>query len=186
MNTRTRCFTSVTLLLLVCFAFACNAYEMDKANKLINDGNAAVTEANQLFEEANSKADKISDALSSEQYLEESDSIKALAQQAASGFDKSAAKYREGATKFDQASKLKLQAQLKEYLTLKTQEFSKSAEEADIAKSIMEGGDAEAISKKINENRDRINQIEKEVSELAEKSKKIQQENKNIFKPESK
>jgi hypothetical protein len=182
MNTRTKCFTSFTLLLL-CIALGCNVYETDKANKLIDAGNAAVTEANQLMEDANSKADKISDSLNSEQ---ESDSIKGLAQEAAAVFDKSAARYREGATKFDQASKLKLQEQLKEYLTLKSREFSKHAEQADVAKSIMEGGDAETILKKINENRDRINQIEKEATELAEKSTKIQQENKNIFKPDSK
>jgi hypothetical protein len=185
MNTRTKCFTSFTLLLL-CLALGCNVYETDKANKLIDAGNASVTEANQLLEEANSKADKISDSLSSEHFLEENDSIKGLAQEAATVFDKSAAKYRDGATKFDQASKLKLQEQLKQYLTLKSQEFSKHAEQADIAKSIMEGGDGETILKKINENRDRINQIEKEATELAAKSTKIQQENKSIFKPDSK
>ncbi|HST20223.1 MAG TPA: hypothetical protein VLR90_03860 [Blastocatellia bacterium] len=184
MNTRTKCFTSFTLLLL-CLALGCNVYETDKANELINAGNAAVTEANQLFEAANSKADKLSDSLNSEQ-LEDNDSIKGLAQEAAAACDKSAAKYREGATKFDQASKLKLQDQLKEYLTLKSREFSKHAEQADVVKSIMEGGDAETILKKIGENRDRINQIEKEAIELAEKSTKIQQENKSIFKPESK
>ncbi|HKS40298.1 MAG TPA: hypothetical protein VJX74_06755, partial [Blastocatellia bacterium] len=106
--------------------------------------------------------------------------------EAAAACDKSAAKYREGATKFDQASKLKLQEQLKEYLTLKSREFSKHAEQADVVKSIMDGGDAETIPKKINDNRDRINQIEQEAIELAAKSTKIQQENKNIFKPESK
>lgn len=185
MNTRTKFFTSLTLLLL-CLALGCNVYETDKANKLIDAGNAAVTEANQLLENANSKADKISDSLSSEQYDEEKNPIKGLAQEAAAVFDKSAAKYREGATKFDEASKLKLQEQLKEYLTLKSREFSKHAEQADLAKSIMQGGDAVTILQKINENRDRINQIEKEATELAEKSTKIQQENKAIFKPDSK
>ncbi|HKS42565.1 MAG TPA: hypothetical protein VJX74_18275, partial [Blastocatellia bacterium] len=82
MNTRTKCFTSFTLLLL-CLALGCNVYETDKANQLIDAGNAAVTEANKLFEEANSKADKITDLLNSEQSLEENDSIKGLAQEAA-------------------------------------------------------------------------------------------------------
>ncbi len=190
MNTRTKCFTSFTLLLLVCFAFACNTDQTEEANKLIDDGNAAVTEGNKLLLEASTKNDKIFDSVSTDQYIEERDSFKSTAQEAADGFEKSAAKYREASAKFDQASKLKIHEKLKEYLTAKSQEFAKRAEQADVAKgnpkAFVESSDAVALSKKINENKERVEKLEKEASELAEKSSKIQQENKNIFKPDSK
>ncbi|MGA9772163.1 MAG: hypothetical protein WBV94_24235 [Blastocatellia bacterium] len=190
MNIRTRCFTSFTLLLLVCFAFACNLDQTEEANKIIDAGNAAVTEGNKLLTEANSKNDKVFDSVSPEQYLEERDSIKGLAQEAADGFEKSAVKYREAATKFDQASKLKIHEKLKEYLTAKSQEFTKRAEQADVAKgnpkAFMESASPEALLKSINANKERVEKLEKEAGELAEKSGKIQEENKSIFKPDSK
>ena len=190
MNTRTRRFTSFTLLLLVCFAFACNLDETEEANKIIDAGNAAVTEGNKLLLDANTKNDKIFDSVSPEQYTEERDAVKSTAQEAADGFEKSAAKYREASAKFDQASKLKIHEKLKEYLTAKSQEFAKRAEQADVAKgnpkAFMESSDPEALLKKINENKERIEKLEKEAGELAEKSAKIQQENKSIFKPDSK
>lgn len=187
MHTRIKRFTSFTFLLLACFVLGCNAYETDKANKLVDAGNVAVTEANQFFQEANSKADKLFDSINIQQYPEERDSLKDSAQEALNEFEKSAAKYREAATKFDEASKLKLQEQLKEYLRLKSQEFSKRAEQADIAKgnpkALLESRDADELVKKVKENEDRSDNLEKEAGELAEKSSKIEQENKNIFKP---
>ena len=53
-------------------------------------------------------------------------------------------------------------------------------------KAFMESSDADALLKKINENKERIEKLEKEAGELAAKSDKIQQENKSIFKPDSK
>lgn len=189
MNTQTRRFTSFTLLLLMCFAFACNLDETDEANKMIEAGNAAVTEGNKLLLEANSKNDKLFDSVSPEQYLEQRDSLKSTAQESADGFEKSAAKYREASTKYDQASKLKIHEKLKEYLTAKSQEFAKRAEQADAAKgnpkAFMDSKDEEALLKSINDNKERIEKLEKDAAELAEKSSKIQQENKNIFKPGS-
>lgn len=189
MNTQTRRFTTLTILLLVCFAFACNLDETEEANKLIEAGNAAVTEGNKLLQDASSKNDKLFDSVSAEQYLEQRDSLKSTAQEAAEGFDKSAAKYREASTKFDQASKLKIHDKLKEYLTAKAQEFTKRAEQADTAKgnpkAFMDSKDDAALLKTITDNKERIDKLEKDASELAEKSSKIQQENKNIFKPGS-
>jgi hypothetical protein len=177
-------------LALVCLALGCNAYETQKANKLIDAGNAAVTEANQFFQEANSKADKIFDSIDIERYPEDRDSAKDMAQDAASEFEKSAAKYREAAAKFDEASRLKLQEQLKEYLKLKSQEFGKRAEQADAAKgnpkALLESRDAEELLRQVKENEDRGDKLEKEADDLAEKSGKIERENKGIFKLDSK
>jgi hypothetical protein len=190
MYIRIRGFPSFTFLLLVCFALGCNTYETEEANKLVEAGNAAVTEALQLFQEASSKTGKIFDSINIQQHPKERDSIKDLAQEAASEFEKSAAKYRESAAKYDEASKLKVQEQLKEYLKLKSQEFNKRAEQADITKekpkALLESDNADDLLKKVKENEDRGDKLEKEADDLAEKSHKIKQENKGIFKPDSK
>jgi len=190
MIARTRRLMSFILLLLACLAFACNGNEIEKANQLVEAGNASVKEGQKLQEAATSKKDRLFDTISPEQYPAERDSVKGLAQEAADGFEKSAAKYREAAAKFDQASKLKIHEKLKEYLALKAQEFNKRAEQADInrgtPKAFMESDDAVALHKTMIDNKDRADKLEKEAGELAEKSDKIKQENKDIFKPDPK
>jgi len=183
-------------LLLVAFAAAC--METDKANKLIEAGNAAINEGNTLVLDASTKNDKVFETLSAATPKASDDeesgpavdtsALKSTAQAAIDGFDKSAVKYREAAAKFDEASKLKIHDKLKEYLVLKSQEFSKRAELSDAAKSnckaVLDGGEQAALLKQISSNQERINKLNKEATDLAEKSDKIQQENKSIFKKE--
>lgn len=178
------------MLLMMCFISGCNTYEIDGVNKLIEAGNTAINEANKFWQEAKSKNDNMFNSVNTDEYLEKRDSFKSTAQQAVDGFEKSAEKYREASAKFDQASKLKIHEKLKEYLTAKSQEFAKRAEQADIAKgttrAFMESSDAVTLSKTTGENKERIEKLEKEINELAEKSSRIQQDNKNIFMPDSK
>lgn len=191
MTTRIKSFTRFALLFFACFAQACSSSnQMDKANRLVESGSASVAEGDKLFKEAVLNSDKLFETISPEQYLQERDSVKELAQQAAGGFEKSAAKYREAAAKFDEASKLSIHEKLKEYLTLQTQMYNKRAEQSDISKAtplaFIDSIDAEALQKKRMDNQQRVDELEKEAADLAEKSNKIQQENKSIFKPDSK
>jgi len=170
-------------LLLVAFAAAC--METGKANQLIDAGNAAITEGNKLLEEANAKGEKAGRLFKEEQSDAEKAEMASTAKTAIDSYEKSAAKYREAAAKFDEASKLKLNDKLKEYLTAKSQSFTKSAEIADAkksdCKSLLDGDDAATIVKKVTDNQERISKLGKEVADLDEKANKIQQDNKDIF-----
>ena len=189
MNTGIKRVLSFALISFACLASACSSDEIDKANRLINVGNAAVNEGNKLLGEATSKTDRIFDLVNGSQSSADGDSVKGLAQEAADGFEKSAAKYREAAAKFDEASKLQIRDNLKEYLRLTSQEFNKRAELSDTAKgtpqAFMDSESVEALQKTVLEKKDRVDKLEREADELAEKSNKIKQENKDIFKPDS-
>ena len=190
MKTGTKCFTSFALVLIACFAQACSFDETEKANRLVEVGNASVAEGNKLLEDAAKKTDELFTSVDPEQFPEQRDSAKGLAQEAADGFEKSAAKYRDAAAKFDEASKFRIHEKLKEYLTLKAQEFNKRAEQASIAKNtpqaFLDSNDAETLREKVLNNKELVDKLEGEAGALAEKSDKIQQENKKIFKPDSK
>jgi hypothetical protein len=188
MNARTRWRMSFALLLLASLSLSCN--ETEKANKLIESGNASVIEGNKSLAEAVSKSDKLFDSISPEEFPEERDSIKGLAQEAIESFEKSAEKFRDAAAKFDEASKLRISDKLKEYLQLKSQEFNKRAEQADVAKAtpqaFMDSNDARDLKQRSDDSKDREAKLSKEAADLAEKSNRIQQENKDIFIPDSK
>ena len=174
--------------MLVAFAAAC--METDKANKLIESGNTAITEGNKLLQDANEKGEKAGQMFKAEQSDAEKEAMESTAKAGIESYEKSAAKYREAAAKFDEASKLKIHEKLKEYLVLKTQEFNKRAELSEAAKSnckaVLDGGDKATLLKQIASNQERITKLNTDASDLAAKADKIQQDNKSIFKPDSK
>jgi hypothetical protein len=174
------------ILLLVAFAAAC--METGKANKLIDAGNAAIAEANKLLEDANAKGEKAGRLFKEEQSDAEKAEMESTAKAAIDSYEKSAAKYREAAAKFDEASKLKIQDKLKEYLTLKSQSITKNAELSDAAisdcKTVIAGGDPTVVMKQVSDNQERLSKLGKEAADLAAKADKIQQDNKDIFKKE--
>ena len=189
-------------LLLLAFA-AC--METDKANKLIEAGNALITEGNTLAQDASTKDEKVLEQIRAAGKAAPHDdeeeggspgpsidvaALKSTAQSAVDGFEKSAVKYREAATKFDEASKLKINDKLKEYLVLKTQEFNKRAELSEAAKgdckAVLDGGDPAMMIKQFASNQERIAKLNQEAADLAAKGDKIQQDNKSIFKKDSK
>jgi hypothetical protein len=178
---------SFVLLLLASLSASCN--ETEKANRLIESGNAAVIEGNKSLGEAVSKTGKLFDSISPEQFPEERDSIKGLAEETVESFEKSAAKFRDAAAKFDAASKLRIKDKLREYLQLKSQEFNKRAEQADVAKAapqaFIDSNDAVELKQKADDSKARETKLEKEAADLVEKSNKIQQENKDIFRTDT-
>lgn len=194
MNTQTKRLTLWAVALLAVFATAC--METEKANKLIDVGNAAYTEGNKLLEEASAKNNKVVELLSAAAPKSHDDeeepgpavdtqAIKSTAQAAIDGYEKSAAKFREAAAKFDEASKLKVPDKMKEYWTLKSQAFAKLAERADVikgnCKAVLATDDRAALAKTFSENKERTDKLYKDATDLNEKANKIQEDNKDIF-----
>ncbi len=169
--------------LMITFVLACGSGdEIDKANKLVAEGNTAIQEGNKLALEAGPKNDKIFEEVTADTYEEDKEKLKGTAKEAIDGLTKSAEKYREASKKFDEASKLKVDDKFKEYLTLKSQEFSKRAEQMDAAKgnaqAFLDSADAVSLMAKINANKPRIEALDKESKDLEAKADKIRSENK--------
>lgn len=170
MYSQTKRNALLALAVLLTFLLACSALsdETDKANKLVAEGNTAITEGNKLATDADAKGDKAS------------------AQEAIDTLTKAAAKYREAGTKFDEASKLKINDKFKEYLSLKSQEFNKRAELMEVAKknsqAMLDSTDPEALMTKVQENKSQVEKLDKEAKDLEAKAEKIRTDNKDLIK----
>ena len=184
MNPRKKLYALLSLLIVGAFTVSCG--ETRKANKLIEEGNAAVKEAEKFATDADAKMTELDNSLGD--FPQNRDQLKPMAQAALENLDKGIAKLREAASKFDEGSKTNLDAPLKEYLSLKSQEFSKHAEHLEVAKglpnAIMDASieDGETLKAKIAPIIEHVEKLEKEWTDLAARANKIQQENKDKFK----
>src|SRR5437763_1657172 len=182
MNPRKRFYLLIALLTLSAFALSCGA--TSKANKLIDEGNADVKDGEKLAVDAGAKITQLDNSLAD--FPANRDQLKGTAQEAIDILDKGIAKLREASSKFDEGSKLNLDAPLKEYLTLKSQEFSKHAEHLealkDYPKAIMDTSvDRDALIEKVTDVKARVEKLQKEWTDLAQRANKIEQENKDKF-----
>ena len=170
------------VMLAALFALACG--ELDKANKLVNEGNAAITDGNKFVQDALDKNTQVKDGLSSD-FPANKDTVRASAQEAIKGFEQAAAKYREAAQKFDEATRLKVDDKFKEYLQLKSKEFAKNAEQAEAArdnlKAVLDSEDGNALQAAFEKNSERLDQLDKEAKALNAQAEKIRQDNKDKF-----
>jgi len=183
MNPRKKLYALFALLILSVFAVSCATRQ---ANKLIEEGNAAVKDAQKYATDADAKVTEIISGLND--FPQNRDQLKPSAQAAIENLDKGIAKLREAAAKFDEGSKTNLDAPLKEYLSLKSQEFSKHAEHLDALKGIPNAvmdtsvEDADTLRAKVEQIKERVDKLEQEWTDLATKANKIQEDNKDKFK----
>jgi peptidoglycan hydrolase CwlO-like protein len=183
MNPRKKLYLLLALIALSVFALSCAT---SKANKFIEEGNAAVKEGEQLATEADTKITALAGNL--DKFRENRDELKGTAQEIIDRLDKSIAKLREASSKFDEGSKTNLDAPLKEYLSLKSQEFSKHAEHLDVLKgipnSVMDTSieDRATLDAKFAQIKERVDGLEKEWTDLSNRADKIQEQNKDKFK----
>jgi hypothetical protein len=188
MNPQTKRNTLLALALMIGVVLACSTGggdETDKANKLVAEANTAIEAGNKASVEAGRKNDQVFDELKSSSFAEDKERLSATAKEAVDGFTQSAAKFREAAKKFEEASKLKINDKFKEYLTLKSQEFNKNAEQMEAARTLpqamLDSDDAETLSQKIKDNKARYDKLEKEAKELNDRAEKVRAENKDKF-----
>lgn len=182
MNPRKKLYALLAALVLSIFALSCATRQ---ANKLIEEGNAAVEEGKKLYEQADTKETELAQSLDG--FPGNRDQLKGKAQEIIDLLDKAIAKLREGAAKFDEGSKTNIDAKLKEYLSLKSQEFSKHAEHLEIEKEIPTAvmdtsiTDTDGLRAKFTSVQERLEKLQQEWVNLATKAEKIKQENKDKF-----
>lgn len=189
MTVRNKISVLLSVLMIAVFAVACTGGETDKANKSVDEANKSVDEGNTAFKDANTKNDNM---LSAEAKLNEDSSesdiqsVKTTAKDVVAAFEKAGKSYGDASKKFEEASKFNVQDKFKEYLQAKSQEFKKRSELCDSAKGY---GQAMIDSKGPGEFREKVKTVEskieainKEIKDLEAKGKKIEDENKDIFK----
>src|ERR1044072_1575416 len=182
-----RYFSShVAFVLLMAAIWACgssgtNTGETDKANKLVDDGNAAVQEAKKAVSDAEAKKDQMMKT-----------DIRRLAEprvraaEAIAAYDKAAEKCKAAASKYDEASRLQISDKFKQYLILKVKEYNKRAEMVEAAKgtpqALIESTNRSSFVIRANSNNAKVDQLYKEAEDLGAQADKIFKDNPDMFK----
>ena len=169
------------LLIVVVLACSSGGNETEKANKLVDEGNAAVQDAKKDITEAESLKQKM---LSTD--VAQLSEARSTAKDAIAAYDKAEAKCKEAAAKYDEASRLKLNDKFKEYLALKVKEYNKRAEMVTTAKGVpqalIDSESREGWVKKANDINEKVDSIRKDADDLGAQAEKIQKDNPDIFK----
>jgi hypothetical protein len=172
----------MALLLLVAAVLACSSgNETEKANKLVDEGNAAVQEAKKEITEAERLKQKM--LTTDVAQLEEA---RSTAKEAITAYEKAEAKCKEAAAKYDEASRLKLNDKFKEYLALKVKEYNKRGELVQTAKGVpqalIDSESRQGWIDKANTVNAKVTELGKEADGLGAQADKIQKDNPDIFK----
>lgn len=183
MNPRKKLYTLFVILSLAVFLLSCAT---GKANKFIEEGNAAVKDGEKFALDADAKLNQLSEGRAN--FPANRDQLKGTAQEAIDLLDKGIAKLREASSKFNEGSQVNLDAPLKEYLSLKSQEFSKHAEHLEALKELPKAfmdpsvEDNDALDAKFTPVKERVEKLEQEWTDLSQRADKIQEANKDKFK----
>lgn len=174
-------FIAFALLITVVLACSSGGNETDKANKLVDDGNAAVQDAKKNITEAEELKQKM--LTTDVSHLEDA---RATAKEAIAAYEKAEAKCKEAAAKYDEASRLKINDKFKEYLALKVKEYNKRSEMVSTAKGVpqalIDSESREGWINKANSVNSKVNELSKEADDISNQADKLQKDNPNIFK----
>ena len=180
---RSHALTAMAVLVLV--VLACSVGDdTDQANKLVEEGNAAVREFNKFATEAEEHRQKmLHSEVSNAAELAEA---RTIAKETIAIYDKAAGKCKEAAKKFDEASKLKIKDKFKEYLTLKAKELNKRAEVFESAKgtpqALIDSDSRSTFTSQANATNEKTDKLSKEADDLGAQAEKLQTANPDAVK----
>lgn len=154
---------------------------MKQANKMMDEANAILEEAQKSFKEGLKLTDQI--FAKNVNQLEDREKMMPLAKEASEFFDKAAIKSRDASKKVDAASQIAgVPSWYKDYLLTVAQLYNKQAEEADICKEIATSyvviKDINALSTKYNALKEQEDKLDQEKRVLADKIAKMEADNK--------
>ena len=184
MNQMNRSVSSALMagFLLLAVILACSTGdETEKANKLVDEGNAAIQEGKKYVADAEEKKNRMLHTNVSQ--LAEA---RTIANEAIKAYDQAEHKAKEAAAKFEEASKLKVSDKFKEYLALKVKEFNKRAElvEAlkDTPQALIDSQSRSSFISRANEATQKAERLSKEADDLEAQADKLQKDNPDSFK----
>ena len=175
--------TFMALALLVAAVLACSSggNDVEKANKLVDEGNAAVQDAKKSITEAEDLKQKM---LRTD--VSQLPEARATAKDAIAAYEKAETKCKEAAAKYDEASRMKLNDKFKEYLALKVKEYNKRAEMVAMAKGVpqalIDSESREGWISKANDVNAKVDKLRQDADDIGAQADKIQKDNPDIFK----
>lgn len=185
MNLRTNQNVSNALLaalLLLGVVLACSfGDETEKANKLVNEGNAAITEGKKLVADGEEKKSRML-----QMPVAQLADARALAREVVTAYEQAEQKAKEAAGKFEEASKLKVNDKFKEYLSLKAKEYNKRAELMETLKgtpqALIDSENRASFVSRANESNKKAEGLAKEADDFEAQADKLQKDNADSIK----
>lgn len=174
------------LALALGFAAACNMYETDKANKLVDAANVSIKDANDKWQSGTNKLQALETAAPENDDAQGLEKWRTDAKAVIADLEKARDAYKDAGSKFTEASKLKLQDKFKEYLDAKGKEMTKRGEMADALigepRAVIDNASHEDLQKKSADAMTKYQSLKKEADDLEAKAVKLYEENKALFK----
>ena len=169
-------------LLLFGVVLACNfGDDTAKANKLVNEGNAAIDEGKKFVADGEAKKNKML-----QMPVAQLADARALARDVIKAYDQAEQKAKEASGKFEEASKLKVPDKFKEYLSLKVKEYNKRAELMEALKgtpqALIDSENRASFVNHANESNQKAEGLAKEADDLEAQADKLQKDNPDSIK----
>ena len=189
MNKRNKLNAIFMIVAAVAFVLACSGGDqLAEANKRVNEANKKIDEVNDLIKKTEAQNQILFGAniqtVGQLNYYK--DRMRGTAKDIVDSYEKAGETLKEVSKIFDDASRLNISDKYKEYVKLKSDEFAKRAEAAGIrkgnAQAFIEIDSPRTMAQKFNDNNDKFAKKVKEADDIADKAKKIESENKDIFK----
>lgn len=178
----------VILAFIIGIGLACSGgNQQEEANKIIDEANKKLEEAKALMAKTDARSTTLFSAQvqTVAQLNDYKVKMKDEAKSVADDYEKVSNMLKEVSKKFDDVSRMNLVDKYKEYAKFKADEFSKRSEAINIhkgnAQAFVEISEPKEMFSKFNENNKKSDALMKEADELGAKAKKIEEDNKDIF-----
>jgi predicted transcriptional regulator len=167
---------------------ACSgAVQTEEANKTVDQANKKLDEAKELYAATETRNTKLFDVnintISQLQSYKASKSSEAKS--IVSDYEKVSEMMKDVARQYDDISRMNLSEKYKDYARLKSDEYTKRAEAIAVrkgnAQAFMEIDDPSAMMTKFDENNSKSDRLFKDAEEIGAKAKKMEEENKELF-----
>jgi hypothetical protein len=187
-NNRSNVILIVLGAILLGLACSSGGDQMAEANKIIDAANKKLEDAKALYAKTDSRNTDLFNAkvqtVGQLQAYKTSKSGEAKA--ISDDFEKVGQMLKDVAKQYDDVSRMNVNEKYKEYAKLKSDEYVKRADAVDIrkgnAQAFMEIDDYRTMVAKFDENNKKSDKLFTEAGEIETKTKKIEDENKDIFK----
>jgi len=186
MTQRTKLNVLFPILLVLAVALACSSDDTAKANKLVDDANESVKDANNNSESGLAKVYSMENMLPNIHNQNDLGAARSVANECISILNKAKDKYADASSKLEEASKMSLNDKFKEYLDLKSQEMAKRSEAMEAAvrepQALIDSNSVSEYTFKVKSITENFKSLKQAADDLAAKAAKLQAENKDAIK----
>ncbi|CAN5216782.1 hypothetical protein BH10ACI1_BH10ACI1_34320 [soil metagenome] len=177
------------ILVAIALGLACSSSnQIEEANKTVDQANKKLDEAKELYTKTESRNKELfSVNIQNDRQLQAYKFLKNNeAKSIVADYERTAEMLKDISKQYDDVSRMNLNEKYKEYAKLKSEEFVKRAEAVNIrkgnAQAFAEIDDPKTMTAKFEENNTKSDKLFKDAEDIAAKAKKIEDENKDVFK----